>query len=162
MSADTSERAYTVQHVTLVSDKNVDAVHDDLIEIVPILDVRLVEMLRAGDQALIAEQRKNGPKLWLFDTRDHGSLLAADGGPRKLWQFEIGNPLTAESMTRHKLAAGLYAPLRVVLYEDEHGRTVFEYDLPSTLFGQFADERVTCVAEDLDRELNEALHQALR
>ncbi len=162
MSAVTSKRAYTVQHVTIVSDKNVDAAHDDLIEIVPVLDIKLAEMLRTADHELIAEQRKNGPKLWLFETRDHGSLLAADGGPRKLWQFEIGNPLTAESMTRHRLAAGLYAPLRVVLYEDENGRTVFECDLPSTLFGQFADERVTRIAEDLDRELSEALHQALR
>jgi len=37
-------------------------------------------------------------------------------GPKlfsKAIQYEIGNPLTAERMTRHVLAAGLYAPLRV-------------------------------------------------
>lgn len=162
MSADTSDRLYTVQHMTIVSDKAVGAVHDDLLKVLPKLEATLVEMLRAGDQEQIAEQRNNGPKLWLFETRDHGSLLAADGGPRTLWQFEIGNPLTAETMTRYSLAAGLYAPLRVVLYEDDNGRAVFEYDLPSTLLGQFADERVTRVAEALDRDLDEALHQALR
>ena len=47
-------------------------------------------------------------------------------------QYEIGNPLTAERMSRYALAAGLYAPLRVVLYEDESGRAIFEYDLPSS------------------------------
>lgn len=65
-------------------------------------------------------------------------------------------------MTRYRLADGLYAPLRVVLYEDDSGRAVFEYDLPSTLLGQFADERVTRVAEALDHDLDKALHQALR
>jgi hypothetical protein len=33
-------------------------------------------------------------------------------------QYEIGNPLTAERMTRHVLAAGLYSSLRAMLYED--------------------------------------------
>jgi uncharacterized protein (DUF302 family) len=46
-------------------------------------------------------------------------------------------------MTRHQLAAALYAPLRAVLYEDADGRGIFEYDKPSPLFGQFGDERVT-------------------
>jgi len=48
-------------------------------------------------------------------------------------------------MTRHRLAAALYAPLRVVLYEDEQGLGVFEYDRPSSFFGQFGDEQVTQV-----------------
>lgn len=161
MPADTSDRLYTVQHVTIVSDKAVGAVHDDLLKVLPKLEATLVEMLRAGDQEQIAEQRNNGPKLWLFETRDHASLLAAEGGPRTLWQFEIENPLTAETMTRYSLAAGLYAPLRVVLYEDDNGRAVFEYDLPSTLLGQFADERITRVAEALDCDLDKALQQAL-
>lgn len=42
-------------------------------------------------------------------------------------------------MTRHRLAAALYEPLRVVLFEDEDGRAVVEYDKPSSLFGQFED-----------------------
>jgi hypothetical protein len=73
-------------------------------------------------------------------------------------QYEIGNPLTAESMTRHLLAAGLYAPLRVILYEDAATRrAIFEYDLPSSLFGQFGDERVAKVGRELDTELESAL-----
>jgi hypothetical protein len=33
---------------------------------------------------------------------------------RKAVQYEIGNPLTATRMTRHRMAAALYAPLRVL------------------------------------------------
>ena len=63
-------------------------------------------------------------------------------------------------MTRHRLAAGLYAPLRLVLYEDEKGGAVFEYDKPSSLFGQFGDEQVSAVGRGLDVALERALRQA--
>jgi hypothetical protein len=40
---------------------------------------------------------------------------------------------TATRMTRHQIPAALYAPLRVVLYENTAGGAIFEYDKPSTL-----------------------------
>ena len=43
-------------------------------------------------------------------------------GRRNALQYEIGNPLTASKMTRYELGAALYAPLRVVLFEDEQAR----------------------------------------
>jgi hypothetical protein len=53
-----------------------------------------------------------------------------------------------------------YAPLRIILYEEEQGQAVFEYDLPSSLFGQFGDDRVTAVGLELDAELESALTNA--
>jgi uncharacterized protein (DUF302 family) len=70
------------------------------------------------------------------------------------------NPHTASKMTRHRLQAGLYAPLRVMLYEDETGGSIFEYDKPSSLFGQNGDEQVTEVARHLDADLEAALRKA--
>jgi len=63
-------------------------------------------------------------------------------------------------MTRHCLAAALYAPLRVVLFADEEGHAVFEYDRPSSLFRQFGDDRVTAVGRYLDETLDAALRRA--
>jgi hypothetical protein len=60
-------------------------------------------------------------------------------------------------MTRHRLSAALYAPIRVVLYENETGHGVFEYDQPSTTFGQFGDKEVTAVALGLDAALARVL-----
>jgi hypothetical protein len=62
-------------------------------------------------------------------------------------------------MTRHQLAAAIYAPYRVVLYENEEGHAVFEYDKPSSLFGQFGDERVTMIALELDAAIGRALQR---
>ena len=64
----------------------------------------------------------------LFGTTDHGVLLPLAGQKRKGVQYVVGNPLIAIQMTRHSLAAGLYAPLRVLVYEDDLGRTCLEYD----------------------------------
>ena len=47
-----------------------------------------------------------------------------------------------------------------MLYEALDGRTVFEYDLPSSLFGQFEDDRVTEVGHKLDGQLETVLLQA--
>ena len=75
-------------------------------------------------------------------------------------QYEIRNPLTATGMTRRQIPAALYAPLRVVLYENAAGGAMFEYDKPPTLFGQFDDEQVTAVGRELDAELERALRRA--
>lgn len=103
---------------------------------------------------------ETGAKLSIFLCRDHGSLLQIAGRPANAVQYEIGNPLTATKMTRHRLAAGLYAPLRVILYENQEGRAVFECDKPSSLFQQFDDDRVSEVGRYLDAALEEALRDA--
>ena len=71
-------------------------------------------------------------------------------------QVEIGNPLAASEMTRYHPAAGLYFPLRVVVYTAD-GATKIEYDVPSSLVGQSSDFRITALARQLDAELLGAL-----
>jgi hypothetical protein len=149
-----------VVHVTIACGRPFEAVRDALIKDVPLLDPQLMKLLIGANTAEIEERRATGPKLWLFETRDHGALVGAEGHAKKTMQFEIGNPLTAERMTRHRLAAGLYAPLRIVLYEDEQGRAVFEYDLPSSLFSQFGDGAVSEIGRELDDELKQVLMAA--
>ena len=97
----------------------------------------------------------------LFTKYDHGSLLRIAGQNRKAVQYVVGNPLFALRMTRHDIRASLYAPLRVLLYENEEGKTCLEYDKPSSLFGQFGNAEVTAVATMLDRKLDELVARAI-
>jgi uncharacterized protein (DUF302 family) len=83
-------------------------------------------------------------------------------GKRNAVQYVIGNVLVSTQMTQHELAAGLYAPLRIMLYENKAGSATFEYDRPSTLFGQHGDERVTAVAKELDQKVYESKRQSER
>ena len=152
-----TSQTFVIEHIRLACRRGFDDVHAALLKDLPQLDPMLPRLLDTGDTEKIAAEQANGPKLWLFLTRDHGSLLAAEGRRAKAYQYEIGNPLTAERMTRHRLPAALYAPLRVLLYEDSGGHAYFEYDRPSSLFGQFGDEQVTEVGRELDDELERVL-----
>jgi len=155
-----STRTISVQHVEIHSPLPAEQVHRRLLAVVPRLDPRLADMARRGDAKGVEHERRDGPPLWLFEVRDQGSLLALEGRTELVYQYEIGNPLTAESMVRYHAGAGQYAPLRLVLYEANRG-CVIAYDRPSDQFGQFGDERVTRVGHDLDRELESALNDAL-
>lgn len=153
---------HTIQvvHVKISSRRPFAEVRRNLESAVPRLDAGIVQTLRSGNQERANNYEQTGPKLSIFDVRDHGALLQISGGRRSALQYDIGNPLTATKMTRHKLAAALYAPLRVVLFEDDQGNGVFEYDKPSSLFGQFGIEAVTEVARYLDATLELVLCKA--
>src|ERR1700740_3399615 len=149
-----------IEHVRIKSTKPFADVKAALEETVPSLDPTIPEDLRQGDIVRANEALQRGPELDIFSARDHGGLLRPAGLARKAVQYEIGNPLTATGMTRHQLPASLYAPLRVVLYENEAGRAIIEYDRPSSFFGQFGDQRVTAVARELDASLERVLVKA--
>jgi uncharacterized protein (DUF302 family) len=84
------------------------------------------------------------------------------GQKRKAIQYVVGNPLIALQMTQHDIRASLYAPLRVLIYENEEGKTCLEYDRPSSLFGQFGNDRIAPVASMLDQKLEDLATTAIR
>jgi uncharacterized protein (DUF302 family) len=149
-----------VEHIRMASRRSFAEVRRKLDGTVPKLDTTIAEALRSGDQKRAKDYEDNGPKLSIFGERDHGALLQIAGGRRNAVQYDIGNPLTASKMTRHQLPAALYAPLRVVLFEDEQGKGIFEYDRPSSLFSQYGDEHVTEVGRYLDATLEAVLRNA--
>ena len=150
-------RTIAVEHLRIESTKSFADVRAALERRVPHLDPSIVKALNDGDVERANREKKAGPELWIFQVRDHGALLKIVGNERNALQYDIGNPVTASLMTRHQLAAALYPPIRVVLYENDAGHGVFEYDQPATPFGQFGDERVTAVARGLDAALARAL-----
>ena len=155
-----TERTVQVEHVRIKSTKPFSEVKAALETSVPQLDTGIFGLLQRGESERARRELEQGPQLSIFNSRDHGGLLQITGQPRKAVQYDIGNPLTATRMTQHRLPASLYAPLRVVLYENEAGHATFEYDRPSSLFGQFGDERVTAVARELDASLKGVLVKA--
>jgi uncharacterized protein (DUF302 family) len=116
-----------------------------------------VEKVRAKLQAMV------GPSGFMrFRTSDHGLLLRLVGQKKKAIQYLVGNPLFAIQMTQHDIRASLYAPLRVLLYENDDGKSCVEYDKPSSLFGQFGNAKVTDVATMLDRKLEQLVAKAIQ
>jgi uncharacterized protein (DUF302 family) len=155
-----SQRTIQVEHIKIESAKSFLEVKATLESSVPRLDAGIFGLLQQSESDRARTALERGPVLSIFNSRDHGGLLQITGQPREAVQYDIGNPLTATRRTQHRLPASLYAPLRVVLYENEAGHAVFEYDQPSSLFRQFGDERVTAVARELDASLERVLVKA--
>jgi hypothetical protein len=154
-----TRRVLQVEHITLKTTKKFGEVEAALEKSIPQLNPEIAVALADGDEQRASELERGAP-LFIFLKRDHGALLQVTGRPQKALQYEIGNPHSASKMTRHRLAAGLYAPLRIFLFEDEKGGSIFEYDKPSSQFGQFDDEQVSAVARGLDASLERALRRA--
>ena len=158
--ANRTSKTIAVEHVRIASQRPFAVVREALESSLSKLDAGIPTALREGDRDRAREYEASGPKLSIFLERDHGSLLEIAGHRRNAIQYDIGNPLTASKMTRHDLGAALYAPLRVVLFEDQQGKAVFEYDKPSSFFSQFGDQRVTEVGLYLDKTLEAVLLDA--
>ncbi len=120
----------TIGHVTIRSGNSFATVRAKLKTLLPRLDEGFLPLLREGliDQA--RQELEAAAPLSIFGERDHGAILAIAGSPRRAIQYDIGNPHTASLMTRHKISAGLYAPIRVLLRKAPRAK------LPSSMIGR--------------------------
>lgn len=159
MAAEITVTDVSIAHVRMTFAASFDSVRRELEAALPRFDAGVLRQIDEGEVERARRMLETGPELSIFQVRDHGGVLRLAGLARQALQYDIGNPLTASRMTRHQLAAALYAPFRVVLYENAQGHAVIEYDRPSSLFGQFGDERVTAVAQGLDAALERVLQQ---
>jgi uncharacterized protein (DUF302 family) len=154
---------FTLVHVCLTSDKPLDKVRVDFERQLGRFDPAALQSVGENPEAAKArfESLAGASGLMLFEIRDHGALLSIAGRARKALQYVVGNPVYAVQMTQHAIGASLYAPLRMLLYENDEGQTCIEYDRPSSLFGQFGDPRIDQVAALLDQKLEDLTRVAL-
>ncbi len=156
----------TVDHVRVEVDKPFDQVRKAFEQQLGQFNEETYKSLAAGEDVEKTRAKLEtmvGPSgFMLFETSDHGSLLRLVGQKKKAIQYLVGNPLFAIQMTQHDIRAGLYAPLRVLLYENEHGKTCVEYDKACSLFGQFGNAKVTDVAAMLDRKMEQLVAKAIQ
>lgn len=154
-----SQRTIQIAHVMIPCNRSFEDAKAALEHAVPPLDPTFQTLLKSGDHKAALEALQGLPPLNNFTVppRDFGRLLNVLDKKVKAVQYEIGNPLTATSMTRFELGIGLYAPVRVLLREDQDGKALFEFDRPSSMMGQFGDKGVDEVAGALDEALMQVL-----
>jgi uncharacterized protein (DUF302 family) len=96
----------------------------------------------------------------LFLEIDHGEWLPVFGIQRKVVRWILGNPLIAITMIQHDITTGLFAPVELLLFENEsgNGSTVI-YDLPSSLMRIEQNPALLEAAQELDRKLQALVSQ---
>jgi hypothetical protein len=156
----TSRRAIEITHVVIESTKPAAELQKALEASLPPLDPEVSVLLGSGLTDRLKQRLEALPALSILYKWNHGELTGLYGAHKDAVRYLIGNPLMASTMTCHALAAGMYAPLSVIIYARDDGGSGIEYDLPSSLFGQFGDDRLTEVARGLDVELLRALSAA--
>jgi len=150
-----SSTAVAVTHRTIDIRVDYDRFTDNLVKLLGrYTSAGADNLLKNPDLATSNYKSMEGEQgLILFGTIQHGNLMNLGGSPRKGKRYYIGNPLVAYQMMSKDFRAGLYAPLSVLIHEPSPGNVRIEYDLPSTLVGQFGNADVNVVGEMLDTKL---------
>ncbi|WP_429260438.1 DUF302 domain-containing protein [Paraburkholderia sp. GAS334] len=155
-TVDVSETQTIIDHVTVSSSKPYASVKQDLESRLGRLDDHIrtllkqnkVEELRAALQRAAANDG-----LVIHYIGVHGDWLVLKGQHKNGTEYFTGNVLTAVEMTNVNVAAGLYAPLRIMVYENTQGGTTIEYDKPSTQLSQFHSAQIDAQGRSLDDRL---------
>lgn len=96
----------------------------------------------------------------LFFEVDHGNWLPIYGIHRKVRRWIFGNPAVAYTMIRHDITAGLFAPVELLLFENETGDgSTIVYDLPSSLMVVDDNPALLDAARALDRKITELVER---
>ena len=146
----------TVQHISINAKSGFNSITKNLENALGKLDLKVIAKLREDPKFVekkIKSDMQGAEDLILFGSFDHGALLGVSGKSANAMEYVIGNPLIANLMTQHDIRAGLYAPLRVLIFENPAKSVQIEYDLPSSLFGQFGIREIDEVAVSLDQKI---------
>lgn len=84
---------------------------------------------------------------------DHGEWLQTAGINRKALRAILGNPLIAITMLRHDLTAGLFAPVELLILEEDDNRSSLTYVRPSSLMVVNDNPPLRAAALVLDEKL---------
>lgn len=125
-----SAAGFNADRVTVASDKPFDAV------------AKAVKSLAA----------KNG--MMVMAEVNQGKMLSMTGLNLKATLFVIGNPTVGKQLFEQDHGVGLYVPLRIFVYADQSGKTHIDYDKPSSLLGQFGNDKIAMVGQMLDQKLD--------
>ena len=89
----------------------------------------------------------------LFGAFDHGGWIGKAGIHRKVLRLIIGNPLIAITVIRHDVTAGLFAPVELLLTDEENGASALTYVVPSSLMVVEPNPPLLSAARELDAKL---------
>jgi uncharacterized protein (DUF302 family) len=155
-TVDVSETQTIIDHVTVSSSKPYALVKQDLESRLGRLDDHIRTLLKQNkvEELRAALQKTAGDDgLVIHYIGLHGDWLVLKGQHKNGTEYFTGNILTAVEMTNVNMAAGLYAPLRIMVYENAQGGTTIEYDKPSTQLSQFHSAQIDVQGRSLDDRL---------
>lgn len=157
-TSDAQQIPFNGVRVRFDSDKTFDELRDDLLADIgaePAQITNLPALAERDWDAFAADvQHQAGPSdFMLMHLIDHSLWLSTAGVERKVLRVILGNPLIAITMIRHDLTAGLFAPVEVLLTEEDDNRSSLTYVKPSSLMVVDENPPLRAAALVLDEKL---------
>lgn len=90
-----------------------------------------------------------------FVKMEQGVLLSLIGKPKRITQYVLGNHMIGVMMIEEQPEVGLYAPPKLLVYEDYSGQTFIAYDRIASFVKQYQNEQVSTIALLVDQKMEE-------
>jgi uncharacterized protein (DUF302 family) len=119
----------------------------------PITDLPAAFFEDWGSFAAEITRHLGSSEFMLMHLIDHGEWLATAGINRKALRAILGNPLISVTMLRHDLTAGLFAPVELLILEEDDNRSSLTYIKPSSLMVVDDNPPLRAAALVLDEKL---------
>jgi hypothetical protein len=152
-----AETEFTCKLLTIRPKKSFAEVTDALESLFKMVDLqRLADMTAAGDQAGIRayfDELSEDHEFSIFFKLDQGSTQRLAGIPIECGFYLIGNAVIVNGLFQYGATAGLGAPLRVCVSQNEGQQVRIDLDEPTAFFSQFPELRGSKVPGILDRDL---------
>ena len=126
----------------------------------PIAGAQIRKDPQGADRMLQAMEGEQN--LMIFWRLNHGGLFSLIGQSCNAMRYTIGNPRIALQMTRRDVSAALYVPFNILVIENDDVSVRVEYDLPSSLLGQFDNPDILQIATQLDQKIKGLLEATSR
>jgi uncharacterized protein (DUF302 family) len=119
----------------------------------PITDLPAAFFEDWGSFAAEISRHLGSSEFMLMHVIDHGEWLTTAGINRKALRAVLGNPLISITMLRHDLTAGLFAPVELLILEEDDNRSSLTYIRPSSLMVVDDNPPLRAAAVVLDEKL---------
>lgn len=122
-------------------------------ELIPIFDQPGFAALTSWADVEALAEREAPLGFMRYWTSDILDVMVGEGAAGECSVYLMGNHVIAQRMYRYDSTAMLYAPLRVLIRQDDTGAAVFVIDQPSTLFDSFGRPEIAAVGRELDEKV---------
>jgi uncharacterized protein (DUF302 family) len=157
----------TIEHIVVASDRSYERVIEALEARLGLradwgeITRELITTNASWEQAIqIVEQQLGTSGFTILSKIEQGALLTLKGKPTRTVQYAIGNPLVAIQMIEHAPEVALYAPLRLVVYEDRAGHASVAYERFTSQLAQYPNPGIPPLAQFVEQKLEALVSEA--
>jgi len=137
------KKAIVIEHICRELESNFDSFTLRLEKALGILKPATLHALGGSPASMVSYLKSTSDEdnLILFNILVRDDQMKKENRKR-IKQYQVGNPKIMLRMIENYTGAGLYMPIRVLVYEKSNGKVAVEYDLPSSSFTQFNNAEI--------------------